>query len=241
MDWILTGLTLGFVGSVHCVGMCGPLALMLPGKDAARWRFLGERLLYNLGRTLTYTLLGVAFGALGLFVALTGYQQWLSMGVGVVLLLAAVVPWMQRYLGRLEQLTAGTLKRVVQWIQQLYRRGGSASMLTIGVLNGLLPCGLVYAAIATAVTAGTVTGSAAFMASFGLGTIPAMFAVALAGGLLSVTWRTRLRKLIPVALAVLGILLILRGLSLGVFLSPDLREALFTPGTCRFLPLVDPV
>lgn len=241
MDWILTGLTLGFVGSIHCVGMCGPLALMLPGKDAARWRFLAERLLYNLGRTVTYTALGVVFGALGLVVALAGYQRWLSMVVGVVLLLAAFVPWMQRYLGRLEQLTAGTLKRVVQWIQHLYRRGGSASMLAIGVLNGLLPCGLVYAAVATAVTAGTVAGSAVFMASFGLGTIPAMFAVALAGGLLSVTWRTRLRRLIPVALAVLGILLILRGLSLGVFLSPDLREALFTPGVCRFLPLVEPV
>lgn len=240
MDWFLAGLAFGFVGSVHCIGMCGPLAMSLPGAGRARWRFLGERLLYNLGRAVTYTLLGALFGAFGLLVALAGYQQWLSFGIGCVMVLSVLVPWVQRRLGRLEQAPAHLLRRVLAPIQAMYRRGGAVAMLGVGLLNGLLPCGFVYAALATAVTLGSVGASASFMAAFGLGTLPAMFAASTMGRFLSTAWRTRLQQLIPVGVFVIGVLLILRGLSLGVFLSPDLREVLFTPGVCRYVPFVEP-
>ena len=241
MDWLAAGLAFGFLGSAHCVGMCGPLAMGLPGAYGRRRRFLAERGLYNLGRVVTYTALGVAFGALGLLVSLAGLQQWLSFGLGVLLLFAAVVPWAGGRAGRLGGAPAGLLRRVVTWIQVLYRQGGTAALLAVGMLNGLLPCGFVYAALATATASGSVTRGALFMAAFGLGTFPAMFVVSAAGRLLSLRWRTRLQRLVPYVLAVLGLLLILRGLSLGVFLSPDLRAALFSPGVCRFLPFVEPV
>jgi len=241
MDWLLAGFAFGFFGSVHCIGMCGPLALSLPGAGASRARYLAERLVYNLGRAVTYTLLGGVFGALGLVASLSGAQQWLSIGVGVVMILGALVPWVSRHVQKLEQVPARFLGRVMKPIQGLYQRGGAGAMLVVGLLNGLLPCGFVYAALATSVTAGDVVTSMVFMAAFGLGTLPAMFGVSLVGRLASASVRTRLQALVPIGLVLVGTLLILRGLSLGTLLSPDLKAALFSPGTCRFLPFVDPV
>jgi hypothetical protein len=240
MDWIVAGLVFGFLGSVHCIGMCGPLALSLPGAQRRRWRYVAERLLYNVGRAITYTTLGGAIGALGALVSLSGVQQWLSIGIGLVMILGALVPWVSRRVSKLEQVPARFLGKVMTRIQAMYRRGGFGAMLVVGLLNGLLPCGFVYAALATSVTAGSIYTSMLFMAAFGLGTIPAMFTVSLLGRLASATWRTRLQKLVPIGLVVVGVLLILRGLSLGTLLSPDLKEAIFSPGTCRFLPFVDP-
>ena len=241
MDWLLAGFAFGFFGSVHCIGMCGPLALSLPGAGASRVRYLAERLVYNLGRAVTYTLLGGVFGALGLIASLSGAQQWLSIGIGVVMILGALVPWVSRHVQTLEQVPARFLGRVMKPIQGLYQRGGAGAMLVVGLLNGLLPCGFVYAALATSVTAGDVATSMVFMAAFGLGTLPAMFGVSLVGRLASASLRTRLQTLVPIGLVIVGTLLILRGLSLGTLLSPDLKAALFSPGTCRFLPFVEPV
>ena len=222
MDWVLAGITFGFVGSVHCIGMCGPLAMSLPGAGRARWRYLGERLLYNLGRAVTYTVLGGLFGALGWLVALAGYQQWLSLGIGAVMVLGVLVPWVQRRIGQLEQWPGRFMQHVLGPIKTMYQRGGGIAMLGVGLLNGLLPCGFVYAALAVAVTAGSVGTSMLFMAAFGLGTLPAMFAVSVMGRLVDAKWRRRLQTFVPVGVLIVGVLLILRGLSLGVFWSPDL-------------------
>jgi hypothetical protein len=132
---------------------------------------------------------------------------------------------------RLEQAPSAVLRRVVEPIGGLYRSGGSAAMLLIGLLNGLLPCGFVYAALATAVTAGDPFASMAFMAAFGLGTGPAMLGVSLVGRLASTAWRSRLQRWMPVGLAAVGLLLVVRGLALGGMLSPLLPGAVLpTPG-----------
>jgi sulfite exporter TauE/SafE len=220
MTWILAGLAFGFFGSVHCVGMCGPLALSLPGADRLPARFLVDRLLYNLGRAVTYTALGGAVGLVGRGAALAGAQQALSIGVGGLMLGAAVVPWVSRQVRRLEQAPSAILQRVTRPMGALYESGGAGAMLVIGLLNGLLPCGFVYAALATAVTAGDVADSMTFMAAFGIGTGPALLAVSLLGRLADATWRTRLQRLVPVGLALVGLLLIVRGLALGGMLSP---------------------
>lgn len=230
MDWVLAGLVFGFVGSVHCVGMCGPLAMSLPGAGRARWRFLVERLIYNLGRAVTYTILGGLAGALGMLATLAGYQQWLSISIGAIMVLSVAVPWVRQRLGYLEQGSSSFLRRVVGPIQSLYRRGGAGAMLGIGVLNGLLPCGFVYAALATASTAGAVSTSMVFMAAFGLGTLPAMYVISVVRQLARPAWRRRLLRWMPIGVVLVGVLLILRGLSLGGFLSPDLHKMLFTPG-----------
>ncbi|MEM8599611.1 MAG: sulfite exporter TauE/SafE family protein [Bacteroidota bacterium] len=240
MDWLLAGLAFGFVGSVHCIGMCGPLALALPGASAARVRFLTGRLLYNLGRASTYAALGALLGALGAVVAFAGWQRWLAFGLGVALVLLAFVPVLRRALGGVESMTARWLGPLLARVGPLYQHGGLAALFAVGLVNGLLPCGFVYAALATATASGTMASGAGFMAAFGLGTLPAMLALSVAGRRMSTRWRTRLARWAPLGLAVVGVLLILRGLSLGLFLSPDVRMALFTPEVCRFLPLVDP-
>lgn len=220
MNWMLAGLAFGFLGSAHCVGMCGPLALSLPGAQQMRGQFLAERLLYNLGRVLTYTLLGGLAGLVGQVVSLAGLQQALSIGVGTLMVLVAAVPWVSRQIKQLEQAPSAFLQRVTAPMGRLYERGGLLAMLVIGLLNGLLPCGFVYAALGTAVTAGGPTDSMVFMAAFGLGTGPAMLGVSLVGRLASTTWRARLQRFAPIGLAVVGLLLIIRGLALGGMISP---------------------
>ena len=129
MNWILAGLAFGFFGSVHCVGMCGPLALSLPGADQSRVRFVVERVVYNLGRVLTYTLLGGLVGLLGRGVALAGVQQAVSVGIGTIMILAAAVPWVSRHVQQLEQAPSALLGKVMKPIGRLYNMGGSGAML----------------------------------------------------------------------------------------------------------------
>lgn len=222
-EWVFAGLVFGFLGSVHCVGMCGPLALSLPGKDQPRWQFWAERTLYNLGRAVTYTLLGVLVGLAGRVVSLAGLQQGLSVAIGVLMILVAAVPWVSRQVRTVEQAPSAFLGRVMAPIGSLYRTGGPSALLIVGLLNGLLPCGFVYAALGTAVTTGSVAQSAVFMAGFGLGTGPAMLGVSLLGRAAGTRLRTRLQALVPIGLALVGLLLILRGLGLGGMVSPVLK------------------
>lgn len=233
MNWILAGLAFGFFGSVHCVGMCGPLALSLPGADQPRNRFVFERVVYNLGRVLTYALLGGLVGLLGHGAALAGVQQTLSVAIGILMILTAAVPWVSRHVQRLEQAPSSFLGPVMKPIGRLYRRGGPGAMLVVGLLNGLLPCGFVYAALATALTAESIVESTIFMVAFGLGTGPAMLGVSLAGRVASAAVRARLQRLVPYGLAFVGLLLVMRGLGLGSMLSPLLR-----PPSALLLPVM---
>ena len=220
IQWLAAGLAFGFLGSVHCVGMCGPLALSLPGSDRPRWLFWAERVLYNVGRVVTYSLLGVLVGLAGRVVTLAGIQQALS--VGVLMILVAAVPWVNRQVRAVEQAPSALLERVMAPIGSLHRTGGPTAMLLVGLLNGLLPCGFVYAALGTAVTADGVALSTVFMIGFGLGTGPTMLSVSLLGRVAGSTLRSRLRALVPVGLVLVGLLLILRGLGLGGLISPAL-------------------
>jgi len=222
MTWLAAGLAFGTLGSFHCVGMCGPLALSLPGENRRRWRFVAERLLYNVGRVITYAGLGGLVGAAGRLVSLAGAQQALSIAIGALFVLAAGLPWVSRHLRRFEQAPSTAFRPVLNSISGLYRRSGSGSLLFVGLLNGLLPCGFVYAALATALSAGDAAASILFMVGFGFGTIPAMFGVSLLGRLFDGAWRSRLQRLAPVGLALVGLLLILRGLGVGGLLSPVL-------------------
>ena len=193
MEWIGTGIVMGVLGSLHCLGMCGPIALGLPIAKA-RPAFVAGRLLYNIGRVTTYVLLGGLFGLVGMLAVLAGYLQALSIGVGVLMIAAAVVMFVGRRLTTLSTLLSRAVQGLFAWIPKLYQRGGSLAMFAVGGLNGLLPCGLVYAALGVAATSGTTSGAMQFMAAFGLGTVPAMFAVSLMPRLMQPQWRARLQK-----------------------------------------------
>jgi hypothetical protein len=214
-----TAFILGLVGSLHCAGMCGPLALALPPAGDTTPRYVLGRIAYNLGRIITYCLLGILFGLAGWTFLLAGVQRWVSIALGVALLLGLFA---SQRLVRWNPVTL-VMDQLKSRMLVLLRRRSFGSLAVLGLLNGLLPCGLVYAACAAATTTGGVLAGAQFMAIFGLGTVPMMLAISLSGKLVPLSLRLKLRQAIPVCLLLLGTLLILRGLSLGIpFLSPDL-------------------
>jgi len=220
------GFLFGLLGSFHCVGMCGAIALALPGRaGASPGRYAGGRLLYNLGRVTTYATLGAGAGLLGHGLRLAGVQQSLSIASGVLILLLVVVP--ERYTSRL---AAGLgLDRPLVWVKttlgRLFQQSSLPALYATGLLNGLLPCGLVYLALAGALSAPGVAGAAAYMACFGLGTLPLLFGLSLSGRLVPLAWRGRMRRAVPYTASLLAVLFIVRGLGLGIpYLSPQLSQ-----------------
>jgi hypothetical protein len=180
---------------------------------------------YNLGRIVTYGALGVVFGLAGRSLFLAGLQRWMSIGLGAALL-AGLPAWRRFALWR--PLTA-LVERLKSRMSVLLRRRSFVSLVVLGLLNGLLPCGLVYVACAGAAATSGILAGAQYMVAFGAGTAPMMLAIGLCGSLVPLPLRMRLGKAIPVAVFLLGTLLILRGLSLGIaYLSPDLSGS----GSC---------
>ena len=211
-----TPFLLGLLGSLHCAGMCGPLAVAVSASGGGSHPATG-RLLYNLGRLGTYTVLGALFGLFGRGLAIAGFQRWLSVTAGV-LILAGLVASTRRS-------PTGLLLRAVGFLKtafgRLLGRGTLGSRVLLGSLNGLLPCGLVYVASASAAATGSPLVGAAWNLAFGLGTLPLMLAITLAGGRMPFVWRLRLQRFIPTGVAVTGTMLVLRGLALGIpYLSP---------------------
>jgi sulfite exporter TauE/SafE len=201
--------------------MCGPLALALPTPHAGGLGYLAGRLAYNLGRVSTYALLGLAFGAVGKSLLLVGLQQWVSLGLGL-LLLAGLLFSPHFYAAAPVVRLVGLLKRVMG---AHIRRRTIRSPAILGLLNGLLPCGLVYVACAGAAATGGTFSGAAYMIIFGLGTVPMMLAISLSGGLVRAAVRGWITRAVPVSVGLLAVLLILRGMGLGIpYLSPDLSS-----------------
>jgi sulfite exporter TauE/SafE len=219
---------LGFLGSLHCAAMCGPLMLALPVPTGGPLRFVAGRIVYQLGRIATYCLLGVVAGLAGRSLLLTGFQRWISITLGVAILLGFL-------LSKRIALAAPVIRLVTRLKSamgaQLQRRS-FLSLGLLGLLNGLLPCGLVYVAMAGAVSRGGMLAGAGYMAAFGIGTLPMLLVISFSGRMFPLSWRLKLRGAIPVGVCLLAALLILRGLSLGIpYLSPDLSSG--APDCCR--------
>ncbi len=218
---IWTGFLIGFLGSFHCVGMCGPIALALPFGNQSNFQLVVGRLLYNLGRSLTYALFGAIFGLFGKGIEVAGLQKWASILLGVSIILYYVTP--DRFKGKLSvtkpyQVASDFVKK---GFSNLTKDGSPFSLFIFGIVNGFLPCGFVYVALAGALTTGGAISGALYMGLFGLGTTPIMFATSLVGKFLSAKLKQGMNKLIPVFAILLAIIFILRGLSLGIpFISP---------------------
>ncbi len=216
-----TAFILGLVGSLHCAGMCGPLALALPAAGNTTPGYVLGRLAYNLGRLVTYSLLGIVFGLAGRTFLLAGLQRWVSIGLGVALLIGLFA---SRKLALWRPITL-FVEQLKSRMSGLLRRRSLASLAALGLLNGLLPCGLVYVACAGATATGGILAGASYMAAFGAGTVPMMLTISLFGKLVPISLRLQLRKAIPVCVFLLATLLILRGMFLDIpYLSPDLTN-----------------
>ena len=217
MNDLLVAFIIGLAGSLHCAGMCGPLALALPVTGASPSRFLTGRAAYNLGRIVTYCLMGVAFGLIGRTLWLAGVQRWVSIALGVALLAGL---FGSRRLAFWRPVTL-LVERLKRGMAALLAKRSVCSLALLGLLNGLLPCGLVYVAGAGATATGGILTGVLYMAAFGAGTLPMMLAISLSGKLVPLTLRLQLRKAIPVSVCLLAVLLILRGLALGIpYVSP---------------------
>jgi sulfite exporter TauE/SafE len=220
--FVLAAITLGFLGSFHCVGMCGPIALSIPIKQTSLLNRWFGAFLYNAGRIVTYAILGLLFGLIGQGFALAGLQSKLSITVGVLILTGLVFPQIS------SKLPNGKLYIGVEWVKSrlraLFGSHSHSSLVLIGLLNGLLPCGLVYLGIAGAIAQGDAIYGALFMAAFGMGTFPAMMLVSIIRDQISVKFREKIRKVVPVVVGITAIMLILRGMNLGIpYLSPSIQ------------------
>lgn len=217
-----TAFILGLVGSLHCAGMCGPLALALPPAGATAPAFFTGRLAYNLGRLITYGALGLIFGLIGKSLFLAGVQRWTSIGLGILLLVGI---FSSRRMALWRPITL-LVEQVKSRMAFLFRRRSFGALFLLGLLNGLLPCGLVYVAGASATATGSLLAGALYMVVFGAGTVPMMLTISLSGKVIPPALRLRLLKAVPVAVFLVASLLILRGLGLGIpFLSPDLSAS----------------
>ena len=218
---LISALVLGLMGSFHCAGMCGPIAIALPLHGNAIPQKIFGGVLYNLGRTMTYGIMGAIFGLLGQSVEMIGFQQKISVIMGSIMIISVLFPSIFRNQYRMDKSWISLVGRLKSAIGKLFSVRSFSSLFFIGLLNGLLPCGLVYMALAGSIGTGEVVLGSLYMIMFGLGTIPMLLSIAIAGNIMSVAIRRKINRLIPVLVVIVGIFFILRGLNLGIpFLSP---------------------
>lgn len=221
---------MGLVGSFHCVGMCGPLALSLPVSNTAYPGKVFSILAYNFGRAVTYFTLGIVLGWTGSRLILVDYQQAFSIGLGLLILFFLIAG---KYLPQIN-IFSGVQQKLKKTLSGfLQRKNNAFNLFIFGLLNGLLPCGLVYMAIASALIIGTPFQSGLFMMAFGLGTLPLMAMLMLTGHYISFSLRAKMKKLIPFFIAFVALLMILRGMNLGIpYISPAFNTTMANGANC---------
>nr|WP_299339717.1 sulfite exporter TauE/SafE family protein [Allomuricauda sp.] len=218
---LLSAIVFGFLGSLHCLGMCGPIAFLLPLDREHKAKMWVQLFTYHFGRLLAYAIIGLLFGVLGKGLSIFGLQQKLSIAVGVLMVVLVLFPTRYFNGSRLLAPLYGVIGRVKSKLGLELKKKSNDTFLTIGFLNGFLPCGLVYMALLGAVAMGNPWQGGLYMMLFGVGTIPLMSAVVFSKGFLNGPYRSKIRKVIPVFVALVGLLFILRGLGLGIpYVSP---------------------
>ncbi len=217
----------GLFGSLHCVGMCGPLAFGVPSRMSGFWAMLFDKLSYNAGRILSYSILGLILGIIGNRLWIAGLQQAVSIVSGILIVLAALSRLLKKYPVKWKG-SSGFLKVFNRLFSYALKQ--KAGHFFIGVLNGFLPCGFVYLALVGALQAESIEGSVLFMFWFGLGTAPLMLLAMLGSGFLQPAFRRRINKVIPVFMLFMGLWFVVRGMNLDIpYLSPAIKTSLKAP------------
>ncbi len=218
---ILSALILGLMGSLHCVGMCGPIAFMLPVDRINNFKKLGQIFIYHFGRLMAYVIIGLVFGLLGKGLSIFGAQQKLSIAIGVLMILIVLIPYKTFNKYNLSKPIYKVISKVKNQLGKELKKKSPDTFLTIGFLNGFLPCGLVYMALFGAIAMGNALQGGLYMMLFGLGTIPLMTTAIYFSSMLKGGIRQKVQKVIPVFVIAIGLLFILRGLGLGIpYVSP---------------------
>ncbi|MDO6472492.1 sulfite exporter TauE/SafE family protein [Maribacter sp. 1_MG-2023] len=218
---LLSALILGLMGSLHCVGMCGPIAFMLPVDRTNNYKKFGQIFIYHFGRLMAYGLIGLIFGLLGKGLSIFGIQQKLSIGIGIIMILIVLIPYKTFNKYNLSKPIYKIISKVKNQLGKELKKKSPDTFLTIGFLNGFLPCGLVYMALFGSIAMGDALKGSLYMMLFGVGTLPLMTAAIYFSNLLKGGVRQKVQKAIPVFVVIIGALFILRGLGLGIpYVSP---------------------
>ncbi len=218
---LISAFVLGLLGSFHCVGMCGPIAFVLPVDRSNAYKKALQITMYHFGRLISYSIIGLVFGLVGKGFYLFGFQQQLSIIIGVIMITLVLIPSKTINNYNVSKPVFIIISKVKSGLGAALKKKTVDTFLTIGFLNGFLPCGLVYMAVFGAIASGNALEGSIYMAFFGLGTIPLMTTAIYFGQFLKGTMRQKIQKAIPVFVVMIGVLFILRGLGLGIpYLSP---------------------
>ncbi|OIQ41815.1 MAG: hypothetical protein BM563_00450 [Bacteroidetes bacterium MedPE-SWsnd-G1] len=213
---------LGLLGSFHCAGMCGPIAFVLPIDRSNSAKKIVQISLYHIGRLLTYSFIGFIFGWIGKGLYLAGFQQRISILIGVLMIVMILIPVRIFNKYNFSKPLYSAVGKVKSGLGKLLKQKSNKALFSIGILNGFLPCGMVYMALVGAMAGGTSLDGAFYMALFGLGTIPLMTMAVYLGNFLSLNVRAKIQKAVPIFVVVIGLLFITRGLGLGTpYISPS--------------------
>ncbi|REE81879.1 hypothetical protein BX611_1420 [Lutibacter oceani] len=217
-----TALVLGLAGSFHCIGMCGPIAFVLPVDRSSKSKLIFQTFLYHLGRIISYSLIGLLFGIIGKGLYLAGFQQRLSILMGVVMIALVLIPISIFNKYNFTKPLYKIIGQIKQKLGSYLTKKSNKAIFSIGFFNGFLPCGLVYMALLGSISVGNIFNGSLYMVLFGIGTIPLMTGAIFLGNFVNLSIRNKIQKAIPVFVVIIGLLFILRGLGLGIpYISPS--------------------
>jgi len=214
---------IGLFGSVHCIGMCGPLALSIPSFQTKWWLIVSDKLLYNIGRVITYSFLGLLLGLMGRQLWLAGMQQGVSLFSGMLIIMAGFSRLFKIRFGQ-----SSIMSKLLLPVNRLlgYALKYKAGHLIVGILNGFLPCGFVYLALVGAINTASPVAAAQYMFWFGAGTFPLMLLATIGSGFMEPSVRRRINRIVPYLMVCLGFWFIMRGLNLDIpYLSPKIETS----------------
>lgn len=218
---LYSALLFGLLSSLHCIGMCGPIAMMLPVDRRDSTKKALQILLYHAGRLMAYGTLGLVFGILGRGFSLAGLQQQLSIIAGIVMIVIVIVPEKILINYNFSKLVYRIIAKIKTGLGNQFKKRTNKALFITGVLNGFLPCGLVYAALFGALAMQNVALGSFYMLLYGLGTVPLMSAVVYTADIIKNPLRNTATKLVPYAAVIIGLLFIVRGLGLSIpYISP---------------------
>ena len=219
---LYTALIFGLISSLHCIGMCGPIAMMLPVEHDNPTKKATQILTYHLGRLTAYGSIGLIFGLLGKGFFMAGIQQQLSIFIGAFMILIILIPERIFAQYNFSKPVYKIISKIKQKLGSQFKNKSYKSLFTIGLLNGFLPCGMVYVALFGAIAMQSASLGTLYMVLFGLGTVPMMSFVVYIQSYLTLNFRNKIQKIIPYVGVFIGVLFVLRGLGLGIpYVSPS--------------------
>lgn len=219
---VYTAFFFGLISSLHCIGMCGPIAMMLPVERSNPSKKVAQIMTYHLGRLTAYGTIGFIFGMVGKGFFMAGIQQKLSIVLGIIMIIAIVIPEKEFAKYNFSKPVFRVITAIKTKLGSQFKNKSYQSLFMIGLLNGFLPCGMVYVALFGAIAMQSASFGVLYMVLFGLGTIPLMSSIVYIHSFLTLSVRNKIQKVIPYVGILIGLLFILRGLGLGIpYVSPS--------------------